>query len=65
MKVRLDEEKCEGAGFCVKICPEIFELEGAAAVIRIAEDEDVPEELEEDCRKAAERCPGEAIILEE
>jgi ferredoxin len=33
--------------------------------VAVAKMEDVPEELEEKCREAAESCPVEAIIIEE
>jgi ferredoxin len=62
MKVRVDEETCVGDETCVEICPELFEMNGDVAVAKV---EDVPEELEEKCREAAESCPVEAIIIEE
>jgi len=61
MKVRVDEELCVGDETCVEICPEIFEMQGDVAVARI---EEVPEELEQGCREAAESCPVNAILIE-
>jgi ferredoxin len=61
MRVWVDEERCEGMG----ICPQIFRLDGPVAALRIRERQEVPSELETFCRTAAEKCPGEAIFLEE
>ena len=64
MKVHVDPNLCNGCGPCVDTCPEAFELneEGTAAVAKM---DDLPEELEESCRKAARVCPTDAIIIEE
>ncbi len=62
MRVRIDEDACVGDGTCVEVCPEAFEMRGDLAVIKIDE---VPEELEEKCREAADSCPVEAIVIEE
>jgi ferredoxin len=62
MKVRVDEETCVGDETCVQICPEIFEMNGDVAVAKM---EEVPKDLEEKCKEAAEACPVEAIAIEE
>ncbi len=62
MRGRIDEEACVGDGTCVEVCPEVFEMRGDLAAIKIDE---VPEELEEKCGEAADSCPVEAIIIEE
>lgn len=62
MRVRVDEDACLGDGSCVSICPEVFEMEGDVAKAKI---EEVPENLHESCREAADVCPVEAIIIEE
>ncbi len=62
MRVRVDEEACVGDGTCAEICPEIFEMRGDLAAVKM---NDVPEEFEERCREAVESCPVEAIIIEE
>ncbi len=63
MKVCVDSELCDGCGPCVDICPEAFELDedGIAVVVF----EEVPEELQEACREAADTCPTEAITIED
>ena len=66
MKVRVDEELCIGDGSCEEICPEIFKMnEADIAETKIDKDEQVPQDLEDSCREAAETCPVEAIIIEE
>ena len=62
MKVRVDKELCDGFQNCIAICPEVFEMEDDVAVAMV---EEVPEDLQEKCRDAAETCPAEAIIIEE
>ncbi len=62
MRVRVDEDACVGDGSCVSICPEIFEMDGEVAKIKMDE---VPEELKASCKEAADVCPVEAIIIEE
>jgi ferredoxin len=63
MKVCVDPELCSGCGPCVDICPEAFELneEGVAAVKL----EEIPNELQDACKEAADSCPSEAILIEE
>ena len=62
MRVWIDEEACVGDGTCVEVCPEIFEMAGEVARVKMA---DVPRELEASCRKAADECVVEAITIEE
>jgi ferredoxin len=61
MRVRIDEELCIGDESCVEICPEVFEMEEDVAVVKMNE---IPRELEERCREAAETCPVDAIAIE-
>ena len=62
MKVRIDAEACVGDGACVDVCPEIFEMEGEIARVKM---ETVPENLQASCREAADECVVEAIMIEE
>ncbi len=62
MRVRVDQEACVGDETCLTICPEIFKMEGEVAVTIM---EEVPPDLQESCREAADACPVEAIIIEE
>ena len=63
MKVCVDQGLCSGCGPCVDICPEAFELneEGVAAVKL----DEIPIELQDTCKEAADSCPSEAISIEE
>ncbi len=62
MRVLIDEDACIGCGVCVESCPEVFEMGDDKASVKVDE---VPEELVESCRDAAESCPVEAIQIEE
>ena len=62
MRVRIDQEACVGDETCVSICPEIFKMEDDVAATTM---EEVPPDLQESCREAADACPVEAIIIEE
>lgn len=61
MKVAIDTEICAGFGICVGICPEVFELhdDGYATVLV----DEVPPNLEDLVRRAADQCPAQAISL--
>ncbi len=62
MKVKVDEETCIGCGVCVDTCPEVFELGDDKAIAKVNE---VPKDLVESCKEAADNCPVEAIELKE
>lgn len=62
-KVRVDLEKCIGAGQCVLRAPRIFDQREDGMVILL--DESPPPELHAAARKAADLCPSQAIIIEE
>lgn len=63
MKVRVDLEACESNGVCVKLCPDVFELDDED-VLHIKVDE-VPAEHEERVRRAVAKCPKQALRVEE
>lgn len=60
MRVTVDEETCIGCGLCAETCPNIFELKDDKAIAKV---EDIPEDLVESCKEAAEECPVEAIQI--
>ena len=62
MKVKVDENLCTGCGLCTDICPEVFEMGDDVSTVKA---DNIPSELEEKVREAAESCPVEAIIIEE
>ncbi len=55
-KVELDENKCIGCGTCVALCPANFEMSGAKAKVKSAEDSGC-------AKQAAENCPVSAISV--
>ncbi|HOV79612.1 MAG TPA: ferredoxin [Bacillota bacterium] len=62
MRVEVDQELCISCGACVDTCPDVFdwnEDEKAHAVV-----EEVPSDLEEEVREAAENCPTSAIAAD-
>jgi len=63
MKVYVDPNVCGGTGLCVDTCPEVFELNQDN--ISTASTDEIPKELEKDCRKAADNCPTNAISIEQ
>ena len=62
MKAIVDADECTGCELCTQTCPEVFEMDGDVAVVKVG---DVPSELEETCRQAAEECPVECISIED
>ena len=62
MRVTVDEETCIGCGLCAETCPEVFEMNDEKARVKVDE---VPEDLVDTCREAADDCPVEAIQVED
>lgn len=61
IRVSVDRDICVGCEKCVKMCPEVFQMESDIVVVMI---EDVPPEHQKACKEAAEHCPVEAITIE-
>lgn len=62
MRVKVDEDRCQGHAMCTLACPELFLLnddDGHAYV----EAELVPAGFEESVRQAQRGCPEAAIIV--
>ena len=64
MRVRIDEELCQGHGRCYALAPEVFEPDDIGNGHEIG-DGVVPPERQDIARRAVENCPEQAIELEE
>ncbi|MGA2916854.1 MAG: ferredoxin [Sedimentisphaerales bacterium] len=60
MKAKVDSNLCTGTGLCEQNCPEVFELKKGISTVKVNE---VPPEVEQSCREAADGCPTEAISI--
>ncbi len=64
MKVRFDRELCQGHNRCYILAPELFDTDDEGyAVLRV--EGNVPPDLEEKARLAADNCPEFAIEIED
>ncbi len=64
MKVRIDNDRCQGHQMCAIAAPMVFgsdDIGNATLLI----DETVPADLEAVVRRAQANCPEHAIILED
>jgi ferredoxin len=63
MKASIDDGRCRGHGVCTTICPEVFAMtdDGYAEAIL----DEVPDELQDSAREAAEACPENAVVLDQ
>jgi ferredoxin len=60
MHAEIIAEKCIGCGVCPGICPDVFEMEDALAMVKT---EPVPESMHEETNEAAASCPTHAIVV--
>ena len=64
MRVILDSEKCQGHGRCYALATSLFESDDEGySVLKVTGD--IPAELEDDARIAADNCPEYAITVED
>lgn len=63
MRVVVDFDLCESNAVCMAIAPEVFEVRDDDFLYVL--NENPGPELQERVREAAERCPKQAILLEE
>jgi ferredoxin len=63
MRVKIDKVLCIGCEACIDICPEVMEMQDDLAFTKI--EDDIPEDLEDAVREAAEACPSQAIEIED
>ena len=62
MKIRIDNDLCEGNLVCMKVCPEVF-LVGEDDKVRLV-DKNPSEDLRSKVEAAVNRCPRQALELE-
>jgi ferredoxin len=63
MQVVVDEQKCIGAGNCVRTAPDVFD-QGEEGFVELLDD-NPPSELEGDVLLARRLCPSRAITVNE
>jgi ferredoxin len=64
MKIKIDYDLCTNDGHCSELCPEIFQFDDDHDKIIVVDDE-IPEELEDLARQAADECDTGAILIRE
>ena len=60
MKIRVDQEKCQGHGRCYALAPDLFDVDdyGLSTALN---DGEIPANLEDAARLAIQNCPEYAI----
>jgi len=61
LRVRIDHELCEANAVCVRLVPEVFELDDDDR-LRLKQD-DAPEALRSQLAEAVRRCPKQALSI--
>lgn len=61
MKVRVDDDLCEGNALCMKVCPEVFEVRDDDRAHLLIQSPG--EELRAKVEEAVRRCPRQAISI--
>ncbi|MCQ4082047.1 ferredoxin [Streptomyces sp. RB6PN25] len=62
MKIRIDHERCRGAGQCALHAPELFDQSDDDGTVVLL-DAEPPPELEDSARLAAALCPNSVITI--
>lgn len=61
MKVHVDSRRCQGAGLCVAVVPDVFEIQSDGVVASLVAQ--VPDDLVADVEEAVMACPMSALTL--
>lgn len=64
MRVRIDEERCEGHGRCYALAPSVFEPDDIGNAETVGDGTVAPGD-EDRARLAAANCPEQAITVDE
>ncbi len=62
MPVKVDQELCISCGACIDTCPEVFDWNEDDKAHNIVDE--VPADMDDQAREAAESCPTNAITLD-
>jgi ferredoxin len=62
VRVRVDDDKCQGHGRCYALAPELFESDDFGNAVVVGNGV-VPEGLEDRARLAVDNCPEYAIEI--
>ncbi|NLI13861.1 ferredoxin [Pelotomaculum propionicicum] len=62
MPIAVDQELCISCGACIDTCPEVFDWNEDDKAHNIVDE--VPADMEDQAREAAEGCPTNAITLD-
>ena len=63
IRITIDEQKCIGAGHCVRSAPDVFDQREDDGIVVLLTDE-APDDQAPRLRKAVELCPAQAIRIE-
>jgi ferredoxin len=63
MKAIVDQDTCTGCELCAQSCPDVYSMTDEGTAVAIASE--VPPNLEDSAREAAEGCPVDAISIQE
>ena len=64
MRIKLDNEKCQGHGRCYALAPSLFESDDEGYAVLLAADGVVPDGQEAQAQLAVDNCPEYAIEAE-
>ena len=64
MRIKLDNEKCQGHGRCYALAPSLFESDDEGYAVLLAPDGVVPDGQEAQAQLAVDNCPEYAIEAE-
>jgi ferredoxin len=63
VRLRIDEERCQGHGRCWDVAPDLVDSDDTGRGVAVHQD--VPEALVDAARAALGACPEQAVILEQ
>ena len=64
MRVRVDQEKCQGHNRCYALAPDVFDVDDMGYAFVLIDGE-LPPEFEAGARAGAANCPEYAIAIED